>query len=123
MHEFAICQSLIAEAGRVAAAHNASEVTGIVVAVGPLSGVEAPLLARAFEIARTGTIAERAVLDIEIVPISVWCGDCGAASAAGVNALLCGRCGTWQVDLNSGDELLLKRVELVPAAEAAAAVC
>jgi hydrogenase nickel incorporation protein HypA/HybF len=122
MHELAVCQSVIAEVERVAAAHRATEVTRIVVAIGPLSGVEARLLAGAFTIARAGTVAAAADLDIEAMPITVWCASCEAESAASANRLLCGRCGTWRVDLRSGDQLLLKRLEFVPI-ESAQIVC
>ncbi|MCB1493360.1 MAG: hydrogenase maturation nickel metallochaperone HypA [Rhodobiaceae bacterium] len=114
MHELAVCQSLIRETEKVAEKHGARRVTRLVVAIGPLSGVEAPLLERAFEIARFGTVADGAVLEIETMPVTVWCGDCEAESVVPANALLCDRCGTWKVSVRSGDELLLKRLELAP---------
>ena len=95
--------------------------TGIVVAVGPISGVEPMLLERAFTIARAGTIAENATLEIEDVPVVVWCESCGVETSAAANGILCGQCGTWKVDLRSGDELLLKRVELNCTEDTAAA--
>lgn len=123
MHELAICQSLLREVERVAKAHDCGDVTAIIVAAGPLSGVEPPLLARAFSIARAGTVAEHASLEIETMPITVSCRACGIESPAEPNALICRRCGTWQVQLRSGDELLLKRVELAGAPEGAIATC
>ena len=112
MHELSICQSLLEVVDRVATENDAADVREIVIAVGALSGVEAPLLARAFEIARIGTIAERAQLKIESSPAIVWCKVCAVETAAAANTLLCGQCGTWQVDLKCGTELLLKRIEL-----------
>jgi hydrogenase nickel incorporation protein HypA/HybF len=112
MHELSVCQSLLREAARVAADHAAAEVTAIVAAIGPLSGVEAPLLARAFTIACAGTIAGRATLEIEEMPVVVSCRTCNVETQVAPNALVCGGCGSWQVQLKSGDELLLKRVEL-----------
>ena len=120
MHELAVCQSLLREIERVASVHGATEVSRIEIAVGPLSGIEAPLLDRAFSIARIGTLAGRAELEIEEMPIIVWCAACQTESkAVTANALLCARCGTWQVDVRSGDELILTQVELVRATEAA----
>lgn len=116
MHELAVCQSLLREVERAAQAHGSSEVATVEIAIGPLSGVEPALLARAFEFARLGTLAARAALAIEATPVSVWCGRCEHASTVAANALLCARCGGWQVQLRSGDELLLKRVQLMPAA-------
>ena len=97
MHELADCQSLLREVERVASAHGNLDVTAIVVAVGPLSGVEAPLLTRAFSVARAGTIAEHAVLEIETMPVTVWCKDCGVQTEVRPDALRCGNCdaGRW----------------------------
>lgn len=121
MHELAICQSLLSEVGRVAELHGAREVTEVVVAVGPLSGVEPHLLERAFSVARAGTVADHAALEIEMAPVVVWCKVCEIETPVTANALLCGGCGTWQVQLKSGSELLLMRVELAGITEAAAA--
>lgn len=120
MHEITICESLLREVAKVAAANRAGRVDAIWICVGPLSGVEHGLLARAFEVARTGTLADRATLEIEVAPVTVWCSACGTETAVAPNALLCGACGTWKVQIRSGDELLLKRVELGEVAEAAA---
>ena len=121
MHELSICQSLLGEVERVATANASTEVNRIFVAVGPLSGVDAPLLARAFDVARMGTIAERAVLEIETLPAVVWCRACAVETPVAANSLLCSRCGTWHVELKSGAELLLTRMELTGDASPAAA--
>jgi hydrogenase nickel incorporation protein HypA/HybF len=120
MHELAICQSLLREVERTALVNGSAAVSAIVVAIGPLSGVEAPLLARAFTVARCGSCAARATLEIQAVPIVVWCKGCAIETRVAANALLCGRCGTWQVDLRSGDELLLMSVELTAHAQSEA---
>lgn len=112
MHELSICQGLVKEATRVASVQGAARVTRIVVAIGPLSGVEAPLLERAFTVARAGTIAHSALLEMEITPVAVWCDGCNAETSAAANRLLCGNCGDWKVQLKSGDELILKSIEL-----------
>lgn len=112
MHELSVCQSLLREAERVAADHGAARIVRLSVVVGPLSGVEAPLLERAFEVGRAGTRAEDATLDIETAPVTVWCAECDCESVVPSNALLCVRCGGWRVMLRSGAELLLKQVEL-----------
>jgi hydrogenase nickel incorporation protein HypA/HybF len=120
MHELSICQSLLEKVERIAAENSATDVNRVFVAVGPLSGVEPALLARAFEVARLGTIAEHAALEIETAPAVVWCEACVSETPVAANSLLCGRCGSWQVELKSGDELLLTRVELTGNAKPAA---
>lgn len=112
MHELAVCQAVIGQVEAVARTHGARAVAGIELRIGPLSGVEAPLLEQAFTIARAGTLAEGAELSIRTLPVRVHCEACGAETEATVSRLLCGRCGEWRTRVVSGDEMLLARVEL-----------
>jgi hydrogenase nickel incorporation protein HypA/HybF len=117
MHELSVCQALIEQVERVARDNDACGVVSIVVAVGPLSGVEPDLLEHAYPIAAQGTLAERAALTIERTPVRVRCRSCGTESAAAANRIVCADCGDWQVEVLEGEELLLKRVELETSAE------
>ncbi len=112
MHEMSICQGLMDQVERIAREQGASRVDSIVLSIGPLAGVEADLLSRAFDVARVETVAENAELEIQTGPIVVECRKCGASGEAQVNRLLCPSCGDWQVNLTQGDELLLLRLEL-----------
>jgi hydrogenase nickel incorporation protein HypA/HybF len=112
MHELAICQALIEQVERVARDHAARRVISIVVSVGPLSGVEPKLLEHAYPLAAAGTVAELAALVVESVPVRVRCRTCHTESDALPNRLLCGSCNDWQVDVTSGEEMLLQRVEI-----------
>jgi hydrogenase nickel incorporation protein HypA/HybF len=96
----------------IAADSNANSVTSIVISVGPLSGVDAELLKNAFPIASAGTVAERAELIIDYLPVRIKCSQCGSESEATPNKLLCKVCGDWRTSLLSGDELILMSVEL-----------
>lgn len=82
------------------------------VRVGPLSGVEAGQLARAYPVACAGTAAEGSKLVIDAAPVRVRCRLCGAESAAQPSRLLCAACGAWQTELVAGDELMLISVGL-----------
>ena len=112
MHELAICQALINQVETIAAERNASEVHLVVIGIGPLSGVEAQLLKNAYPVASAGTIAEQAELVIEKLPVIVKCDICGSESEVQVNKLVCKACGNWRTNLLSGDEMLLKSIEL-----------
>lgn len=119
MHELSVCQSLLAEVARIAGENGGGNVSEIVLGIGPLSGVEAPLLDRAFTIARAGTCAAKATLVIEAMPVTVRCRSCGGGGEVKPNRLLCPQCGDWQVDLASGDELQITRVAIDCDAQAA----
>ena len=112
MHELSVCQALIGQVEKVARENDARRVVAIVIAVGPLSGVEAGLLEHAYPIAAAGTLAEHATLTVETVPVRVRCLSCGAETVALPNRLVCGDCGEWKVDVVAGEEMLLKRVEI-----------
>lgn len=112
MHELSVCLSLLDQVERIAREHGADRVERILLRIGPLSGIETPLLVKAYPLAAAGGIAEHAVLDIEPAPIRVRCGECGAETDALPNRLLCGRCGGWHTCLISGDEMLLAHLEL-----------
>lgn len=112
MHELAVCQDLIAQAESVARERGAQAITRIELDIGPLSGVEAPLLEQAFSIARAGTLANKAALQIDNIPIRVRCQSCHAEGDARANRLVCPACGDWHTELLSGDEMLLRRLEL-----------
>ena len=112
MHELSVCLSLLDQVERIAREHGASRVDRILLRIGPLSGVEATLVASAYPLAAAGSIAEHAVLEIEASPVRVQCKDCGIESEVPPNRLLCGACGGYQTRLLSGDEMLLANLEL-----------
>jgi hydrogenase nickel incorporation protein HypA/HybF len=112
MHELSVCQALIRQVETLAREREAARVVAIVVAVGPLSGIEPQLLKQAYPLARAGTLAHDAELLIEELPVRVRCQCCGSSSDVQPNRLVCGSCGDWHTVLESGDELLLNSVEL-----------
>lgn len=117
MHELSICQGLLRQVEQIAKDNDARAVERIILRVGALSGVEPPLLERAFEIARMGTVAEEAELEIEEGPVVVQCQVCGGSSVVPVNRLLCTYCGEWKVNVTQGEELLLLSLEIEQGSE------
>jgi hydrogenase nickel incorporation protein HypA/HybF len=114
MHELSVCTALMEQVERIAREHQAGRVERIVLQVGPLSGVEAPLLKRAWPLASIGTLAEDAELVIEIATVKVKCTQCHAVSEVAPNRLLCAACGDFRTRLVSGDEMLLANMVLAP---------
>ncbi len=112
MHELSLCQGMMRQLTEIAEQQQAACITRVHVRVGPLSGVEPKLLARAFPLASAGTVAAEAELILEEQPVRVRCEQCGAESEVTANRLLCGNCGDYHTRLLSGDELLLASVEL-----------
>jgi hydrogenase nickel incorporation protein HypA/HybF len=113
VHELSVCQALIGQVETVARERGASSVKSVRVRIGPLSGVEAPLLEQAYPLASAGTVAEASGLFIEAAPVRVKCEACGAETEAEPNRLICGTCGDYHTQLLSGDEMMLMSVELI----------
>lgn len=112
MHELSVCRALLAQVEQAAATHHADAVHQVTVCLGPLSGVEPELLRAAFAPAARGTLAERAELRIEIVPLRITCARCGMQSEATPNHLVCSTCGSGETRLLSGDELMLVDIRI-----------
>lgn len=112
MHELSLCRGLRAQLEQIAADHPGHAIRRVTLRLGPLAGVEPALLASAFPVAMTDSVAARAQLQIETAPLRVHCACCGGDHAVTANRLLCPACGSSQTQLISGDELLLTGVEL-----------
>ena len=112
MHELSICQGIMSQVNEIAFQNQATAVESITLKIGPLSGVEAPLLKQAFPFVAAQTIAENAELIIEELPVVILCNKCGSKSNTTTNKLICSQCGDYHTQLISGDEMLLASVEL-----------
>ena len=104
--------ALLEQVTALASERSASNVVRIELDIGPLSGIEAELLRNAYPIAAADTIAESAELIIHEVDIVVRCSECDAETMAVPNRLVCGACGNFRTKVVSGDEMILKRLEL-----------
>jgi hydrogenase nickel incorporation protein HypA/HybF len=113
VHELSVCQHLLAQVADIATIQGASTVRRITVELGPLCGVEPSLLERAFQLARAGSCAADAELEIQLTGVLVCCALCGAQTPARPNRLVCGGCGGHRTRLVSGDEMRLRAVELL----------
>ena len=113
MHELSICNALVEQVERIAAENGAGRVARIELLIGPLSGIETDLLRRAYPLATAGTVAADAELVIETSDVVVRCSQCGSESSVAPNRLLCGACGDFRTRVVSGEEMILKRLELV----------
>lgn len=110
MHEYSIVSALVDQVADRARAHPGAVVRRVQVAIGELAGVEIELLVTAFETFRGGTVCADAALEVEARPARWVCPICKAAIVRGA-VLRCGACNA-PARLESGDEILLLRIEL-----------
>jgi hydrogenase nickel incorporation protein HypA/HybF len=110
MHEYSVARALLRRVEAEARRRHATRVRRVAVRIGELSGVQAELLASAYALAREGTACHEAELEVHPVAARWSCRDCGKEPAPGA-ALRCPAC-AGEVQLSSGDEMLLERIEL-----------
>jgi hydrogenase nickel incorporation protein HypA/HybF len=113
MHELSIAVSVLDVAAEEAERLGV-DVVAIRLRLGPLSGVVAEALRSAFELAREASPLPQARLDIEQVPIVIYCHTCKAEHpAASLQQIRCAACGAPATDIVTGRELEVVGLEVV----------
>jgi hydrogenase nickel incorporation protein HypA/HybF len=115
MHELAIAESIV----EIAARHSEGrKVTRVELRVGHLRQVVPSALEFAFELLAEGTALEGSELVIEEVPADVRCRVCATESTLRSFPACCPACGTFDVEVQGGDELLVDSLEIEEPEEA-----
>jgi hydrogenase nickel incorporation protein HypA/HybF len=109
LHELSIAESVVQIASRHA---NGRRVTRVWLKVGHLRQVVPSALAFGFELVAEGTQVEGAELEMENVPATGVCRDCGTESRLQTFPLQCGACGGLDLELLTGEELYVESLEL-----------
>jgi hydrogenase nickel incorporation protein HypA/HybF len=117
MHEISIAESIIDIAEANAREQNSCCIQVIKIRLGEFTTIAREALEFAFDVARQGTLAEDARLEIEIVPMVVHCVLCGSITEP-VRAicLICPQCGL-PLKIVSGEELQVEYIEVESQAE------
>jgi hydrogenase nickel incorporation protein HypA/HybF len=109
MHELSIATALVGIAQRHAAGRRVSRID---VRVGHLRQVVPSALEFAFELVTEGTPLEGAELVLEPVPVVVRCEACAAQTEQDGFPFTCAACGSWDVEVMQGEELLVDSIDL-----------
>ncbi len=109
MHELAIADAVVQVATERAAGRR---VTRVELKVGHLRQVVPSALEFAFALVAQGTCVEGAELAMEEIPAAGRCRTCGTESELDGFPLHCARCGSWDLELLRGEELLVDALEL-----------
>ncbi|HXF56491.1 MAG TPA: hydrogenase maturation nickel metallochaperone HypA [Actinomycetota bacterium] len=116
MHEVALAEAILEAALRRAAGRRLRRVR---VRVGALHRVTLPAMDQAFALAADGTVAQDARLELVVVPVVAACRACGYREEGEAPLPVCPRCGSPDLKLSGGDELLLESIEVERAPEGA----
>ena len=109
MHELSIADAVLQVVRRHAAGRPVARVE---LRVGHLRQVVPSALEFAWQLVSDGTCADGAELVMEEVPATVRCARCGAASELRAFPAACASCGTLDVEVTGGDELLVDALEI-----------
>jgi hydrogenase nickel incorporation protein HypA/HybF len=109
MHELSIAEGVVEVALRHA---RGRPVAAVELKVGHLRQVVPSALEFAFELVAEGTPLEGAELRMEEVPAAGRCRSCGMDTPLPELPLCCRRCGSGNVEITRGEELLVDALEL-----------
>ena len=112
MHEISICESILGVLKDQAREQKFDRVSRVCVEIGPLSGVEIEALKFGFDVVMRGSIAEDAILDIIETPAKAWCHSCGKDFVIAERYDPCPECGSYQLQVTSGEEMRIKQLEV-----------
>lgn len=117
MHEVSLVEALIEQVGQeVGRLERPGRVLRIELVVGRLSCANPDSLRFAFELLAPGTVAEGAQLDISEPKAVCRCGACGVQTPIEELTANCPACGSSQVHIEGGRDLVLQSIELEDAA-------
>jgi hydrogenase nickel incorporation protein HypA/HybF len=109
MHELSLAESVVEIACRHARGRRVARVE---LKVGHLRQVVPSALEFAFELVAQGTPVDGAELGLEEVPAAGLCRRCGSESELDGFPLACGACGSLDLELLRGEELLVDALEI-----------
>ncbi|MGQ9663024.1 MAG: hydrogenase maturation nickel metallochaperone HypA/HybF [Kiritimatiellia bacterium] len=112
MHELSIAHALVEQVSNIVRTKGGRRAVLVRVRLGVFSGVVREALETAFPFAAEGTPVEGASLEVEEVSVRIKCRTCDAISEPDFPLLVCKCCGSNDVELITGQELVLASVEL-----------
>jgi hydrogenase nickel incorporation protein HypA/HybF len=109
MHELSLCQAIIDKVDGHAQGRRVERVT---VRIGHLRQVVPDSLRFSWEILVDGTDLAGCELEIEHIPAVVACSACDERTTLDLPVPMCGSCGSFEVELISGEELLIAAMDV-----------
>jgi hydrogenase nickel incorporation protein HypA/HybF len=113
MHEMSIVQALIEQVeAEVAKSGETGRVIGLDLVIGRLSGVHVDSIRFAYQILAPGTIVEGAELRVTEPSAYIDCRACGRREPVVEITMHCPACGSGEIVIEGGRDLLLQSIEL-----------
>lgn len=111
MHELAMVQNMFHIIMEVADQNQLRKITRVNFEVGEMQHIVPEYFRFAFEATKENTIASEAELHLSFIPIKLQCTVCKHAFTINDDAFVCPHCQGTDLELMSGNELLIKSIE------------
>jgi len=112
VHEWSLAVALVGEAEAQARSRGAVRVHEVTVTVGTLTGIVPDLLARAYEVARQGSLLDGVPLRIIVEECRAFCPACGEEKRVEDILPICPDCGGTGLDIVKGEGIALTQMDL-----------
>lgn len=112
MHEMSLAEGILQVLESEAQRQQFTKVKTIWLEIGALANVEIPALEFALEVVLRHSLAEQAKLHIMALPALAWCLPCGKTVEIKQRYEACPNCGSYQLQVSSGDEMRIKELEV-----------
>lgn len=112
MHEMSLCEGVLQVLQTEAKAQGFNKVKTVWLEIGDLSSVEPEAMLFSFDVVTKNSLADGAKLNIINVPGGGWCMQCSKNVTVKQRFDECPDCGSYQIQVVSGDEMKIKELEV-----------
>lgn len=112
MHEMSLCEGVLQVLQTEAKTQGFNKVIAVWLEIGDLSSVEPEAMLFSFDVVTKNSLADGAKLKIINVPGSAWCMQCSKNVIVKQRFDECPDCGSYQLQVVSGDEMKIKELEV-----------
>lgn len=112
MHEMSLCEGVLHVLETEAKTQGFSKVKTVWLEIGDLSSVEPEAMLFSFDVVTRNSLAEGAELKIINIPGDAWCMQCSKNVAVKQRYDECPDCGSYQLQVTTGDEMKIKELEV-----------
>lgn len=110
MHESSLVRALLTQVREACQPYSPIDIDEVVIAIGPLAGVEPLLVASAFELLTQNTDLAHARLVIRQVPLRLACQTCGGEHESDEIRFHCPNCTSPRTQVIGGDGMILRHI-------------
>ena len=112
MHEMSLCEGVLQVLESESAKQGFSRVKQVWLEIGELSGVEIDAMRFCYDAVTRDSLAQDSTLNIINIPGLAWCMQCSRSVAVKQRFDECPDCGSYQLQVTTGDEMRIKELEV-----------